>query len=112
MVDILSEAYKIHIKGIVQGVGFRPFVFKLAQELSVSGWVNNTSDGVCIHVEGNQVEVFYQRLLIEKPPLAYIFSIEKKEIPIQHYDNFYIAESKQSHNNDMIISTVLQQLLN
>lgn len=104
MVDILSKAYIIHINGIVQGVGFRPFVYNIAQELKVKGWVKNSSDGVDIHVEGEKIDVFFQRLINEKPPLASIFSVDKKEIPINNYTNFNILESEKTQKNDVNIS--------
>ncbi len=61
-------AKAIYFNGIVQGVGFRPFVFKLAEELSIKGWVNNSSHGVTIHAEGDKLDLFYHRLLREAPP--------------------------------------------
>src|SRR5436190_22703990 len=48
------------IRGAVQGVGFRPFVFRLATELGLNGWVNNSAQGVCVEVEGarDRLEIF------------------------------------------------------
>ena len=71
----------IHISGIVQGVGFRPFVYNLALQLNLPGWVRNTSSGVDILVEGSQPVIieFVNRLQTEIPPLAKIdqFAIEE-----------------------------------
>ncbi|NLI93607.1 MAG: carbamoyltransferase HypF [Peptococcaceae bacterium] len=98
------KAYHIHINGIVQGVGFRPFVYKLAEQLQIKGWVNNSSDGLDIHAEGKSIEEFYRRLLKEKPPLAYITSYHKTEVPIKNYQDFNIVESQKASKTDVLIS--------
>ena len=55
----------IRVRGAVQGVGFRPFVYRLARELALSGWVNNDGAGVVIEVQGAAIEIdrFVQRLV-------------------------------------------------
>ncbi len=65
---------KIHITGIVQGVGFRPFVYGLAKRLELNGWVRNTSAGVDIEVDGEQdvLDAFVEALRDKAPPLARI----------------------------------------
>jgi len=65
---------KIHITGIVQGVGFRPFVYGLAKHLELNGWVRNTTAGVDIEVDGEQdvLEAFVKALRDEAPPLSRI----------------------------------------
>ena len=65
---------QIQISGIVQGVGFRPFVYKLAHQLTLHGYVLNSSAGVTIEVEGADadLECFVRRLRDESPPLAQI----------------------------------------
>lgn len=69
------------ITGIVQGVGFRPFVFRLASELGLYGWVRNSPAGVEIEIQGNEepLAIFQERLLRELPPLAIISGIEISE---------------------------------
>ena len=66
------------VKGTVQGVGFRPFVYRLAQESHLTGWVRNSPRGVDIEIEGETSVLtdFLNRLQKEKPPLARIDSIE------------------------------------
>jgi acylphosphatase len=66
------------IRGAVQGVGFRPFVFRLAGELGLKGWVNNSPQGVFIEAEGGpaELEQFRLRLEAEKPPRSFIQSLE------------------------------------
>ncbi|MFH1860977.1 MAG: acylphosphatase [bacterium] len=65
---------RIILEGIVQGVGFRPFVHRLAESFLLSGWVANTSKGVIIEVEGDKecVHGFYQHVLDSPPPMATI----------------------------------------
>lgn len=88
---------KIHITGIVQGVGFRPFVYNEAIQQGLSGWVCNTSAGVDIEVYGdrNAVSIFIQHLNTNFPILARIDTIEHKQIPYIQLNSFEIIHSKQ-----------------
>lgn len=99
-----EKAYRIHIDGIVQGVGFRPFVYKMAEGYNLKGWVNNSSDGVNIHVEGDLVEEFVHRLETEKPPLAVVLAVRKEKVPFGHYPDFQIVESRKAAHEDVLIS--------
>ncbi|MBC7189416.1 carbamoyltransferase HypF, partial [Candidatus Aerophobetes bacterium] len=83
----------IEIKGVVQGVGFRPFVYNLAQHLNLKGFVTNTSKGVTIEIEGERVEEFISKLQNNPPPLAKIYSIKKTELSPNNYKTFEIIES-------------------
>ena len=87
---------KIHITGIVQGVGFRPFVFTQAVQKGLTGWVCNTSAGVDIEVAGEPVDIslFIQSLKSDAPPLARIDSLDIQEIPLKSYDAFEIVHSQ------------------
>jgi len=98
------QANAIYFNGIVQGVGFRPFVFKLAEELGINGWVNNSSHGVTIHAEGNNLDLFYRRLLKEAPPLARIVTARSVEIELANYGTFEIVESHVEEESDVLIS--------
>lgn len=69
------NSVRLNVTGIVQGVGFRPFVRNLAKQLNLSGSVCNTADGVCILVPNDAAELFQQRLVAERPPLARIDGI-------------------------------------
>src|SRR5438105_15507922 len=75
---IECERAKVTVLGTVQGVGFRPFVYRLAIQLHLNGWVLNSSQGVFIEVEGplHQLQTFLVRLEKEKPRLAIIQSLE------------------------------------
>jgi hydrogenase maturation protein HypF len=87
--------YHIHINGQVQGVGFRPFVYKQAERLGVLGWVSNSNDGV--HVEFNatpgQAAQFYHSLIATPPPNAIITHHHIDEVAVQDYSTFFIKES-------------------
>ncbi|NOT04701.1 MAG: carbamoyltransferase HypF [Anaerolineales bacterium] len=89
-------AKHIHVTGIVQGVGFRPFVYGLAVRLDLCGWVCNTSAGVEIEVQGrkSKVESFIHSLETEAPPLAKIDSIDVQEKNLDiEYTTFNIQPS-------------------
>ena len=88
---------KIHITGIVQGVGFRPFVYNQATRQGLTGWVCNTSAGVDIEVNGEPLEItsFIQSLKADFPPLARIDSFEYHQIPPNPYKNFEIIQSME-----------------
>lgn len=87
---------RIHINGIVQGVGFRPFVYGLAKKLNLKGWVRNTSAGVDIQVDGTEAALkeFTRALEQEAPPLALIASLELAPVPPQGFSSFEIIHSE------------------
>lgn len=89
---------RIHIQGAVQGVGFRPFVYRLADELRLAGWVSNTAQGVRIEVEGppTEVEAFVRRVEQERPPLSRIYSFETWALDAHGYSGFEIVASDGS----------------
>jgi hydrogenase maturation protein HypF len=89
-------AKRIHITGIVQGVGFRPFVYNLATRLGLTGWVRNTSGGVDIQIEGNRLDLntFITSLHDEKPPLASIDEIEIDQLLPNGHTSFEILHSE------------------
>ncbi|MDF2878228.1 MAG: carbamoyltransferase HypF [Clostridia bacterium] len=88
-------AKSIMVKGIVQGVGFRPFVYQLAANLSLKGTVKNSSFGVSIHLEGSPVNIdcFLQELNLHPPQLSHIEEILIQPAEIQDYDSFNILKS-------------------
>jgi hydrogenase maturation protein HypF len=87
---------RILVRGIVQGVGFRPFVYGLAQRLDLTGLVGNESSGVFIEVQGphEAVQVFQRALLDEPPPLAVIDGISADEMAPIAEQSFTIVESR------------------
>ncbi|MEO0127259.1 MAG: carbamoyltransferase HypF [candidate division WOR-3 bacterium] len=88
----------VQVKGIVQGVGFRPFVYRLANRLNLTGFVRNTSYGVEIEIEGNtkRIKEFLKRLSLERPAASIIELITVKQIPVKGEKRFVIKHSKQS----------------
>jgi hydrogenase maturation protein HypF len=86
---------RLAIRGAVQGVGFRPFVYRLANELGLAGWVNNSSQGVFVEVEGGRacVEEFVTRIEAEKPPRSSVQSLETSWLDAAGYTSFEIRPS-------------------
>ncbi len=91
--DRMAERAKITVKGIVQGVGFRPYVYTLADSLNLRGYVTNTSDGVSIDVEGENLSDFIARLPVEAPDLSRIYEVAVSPLPACGYADFRIVES-------------------
>jgi hydrogenase maturation protein HypF len=87
---------KLAVRGAVQGVGFRPFVFRLAEELKLAGWVNNSPQGVFIEVEGPRaaLEKFLLRVETEKPARSFIQSLESSWLDAVGFKKFEIRESE------------------
>ncbi len=100
------KTYHIHIQGQVQGVGFRPFVYKLALNYNLKGWVNNTVDGV--HVEFNAdaktADRFYKEVCSEAPGLAIITSHTIENIAFKTFEKFEIVESGESGEANLLVS--------
>ena len=96
----------IHINGIVQGVGFRPFIFNLALEHQLSGWVRNSASGVDIEVTGHSEDLqnFQDQIPISAPPLAEIDSIEIQDIKLQDFSGFKIISSKDKSSDFIPVS--------
>ncbi len=88
-----SRRLRCRVRGQVQGVGFRPFVYRLARELGLSGWVRNDAAGVELEVQGSALDVFLARLQSEAPPLARIDGIETAALAPEAGEGFAIRES-------------------
>ena len=99
-------AKKIVVKGIVQGVGFRPFIYKNATKNNLKGFVNNTSKGVFIEVEGYEEDITsFIKEIREKPPvLSKITDIKIIDKEIKGYTDFKIIESKEEEEAITLIS--------
>jgi len=89
---------KVVVRGAVQGVGFRPFVYRLATDVGLSGWVSNTSQGVFIEVEGPKraLDVFLLRLERERPPRSYVQSLESSFLDPVGFASFEIRSSEEA----------------
>jgi hydrogenase maturation protein HypF len=100
------QGVRVHITGIVQGVGFRPFVYGLADRLQLMGWVRNTSAGVDIEVDGTQedLETFIHSLQAEAPPLSRIDTFQLDWIPVGGSSTFEIVHSEGKSGDFIPIS--------
>ena len=99
------ERLKVIVRGAVQGVGFRPFIFRLASELNLKGWVSNSSQGVFAELEGphTALDAFSIRLRKEKPPRAIIQSLESSFLDAIGYSGFEIRESETAGDKSALI---------
>ncbi|MCF6268635.1 MAG: carbamoyltransferase HypF [Melioribacteraceae bacterium] len=97
---------KIIIRGVVQGVGFRPFIYKLALHSKINGFVYNSSHGVFIEAEAklNVLNNFISRIEREKPPMAFISGMEFSYLDSVGYIKFEILESKNEVTTTTVIS--------
>ncbi len=95
-----KNRYQIKIKGIVQGIGFRPFIYKLATALNLKGWVNNSVEGVLIELEctQQQLEDFTSKIKQEKPQQSQIYCLEIKQLDRVGYQEFKIKNSESINN--------------
>lgn len=91
----MDRRLRVEIHGAVQGVGFRPFVYRLATELGLAGWVINDTAGVFIEVEGpeNRLQRFLERLPAERPPRAIVHSLLSTWLDPTGYRDFDIRHS-------------------
>ncbi len=91
-----ASALRVKVTGIVQGVGFRPFVYGLAVRLGLKGWVLNTSSGVVIEVEGAPaaLDAFMHDLVASAPPVSKIETVESEAISPNGWERFEIRESR------------------
>jgi hydrogenase maturation protein HypF len=98
----MNSRIKILVRGVVQGVGFRPFVYSLAKSLNLKGFVMNSSKGVTIEIEGNDSSLFVERLNNEAPPLSQIMSLDVIPLPYHGYKDFQIVESEDEGSFTLI----------
>src|SRR5271155_2460492 len=93
----MTGARSIRVRGVVQGVGFRPFVFRLARENRLAGWVLNEQDGVDIHLEGDEgcLESFLRALHNQAPPAACITAVDVQPAEESGLEEFTIRESRR-----------------
>ncbi len=101
----LAQRVQVNVEGTVQGVGFRPFIYRLANELELTGWVRNTRNGVLIEVEGDSlaIETFLQRLRTDAPTAASLESMRTSVIPVLHDTSFSIDPSAESGERTLVI---------
>ncbi|MGE0358692.1 MAG: carbamoyltransferase HypF [Burkholderiales bacterium] len=90
-----AERRRVRVRGTVQGVGFRPFVWRLAHELGLDGWVRNDAEGVLAEIEGDPaaLDAFLRRVAGEAPPLARVDAVEHEACEVLARAGFSIAPS-------------------
>jgi hydrogenase maturation protein HypF len=96
---------RLALHGVVQGVGFRPFVHRLATEMSLTGWVNNSPQGVFVEAESPRpaLEQFLRRLETEKPPRSSIQSMETTWLDAVGFQKFEIRSSESSGDKTALV---------
>ncbi len=96
---------QIHVRGIVQGVGFRPFVFRLAQTLGLSGFVLNSADGVVVEIEGSEADLarFLESLRRQPPPLAQVTDVAVTEVETNGERSFRILASAAEAETSVLV---------
>lgn len=91
----MRQRLRVEIQGAVQGVGFRPFVYRLAADLNLAGWVINDTSGVVIEVEGSDAALaqFADRVIADRPPLSVIRAVDVAWLDPVGYAGFDIRHS-------------------
>ncbi|MCK5259893.1 MAG: carbamoyltransferase HypF [Candidatus Omnitrophica bacterium] len=100
-----QQRVSIYITGAVQGVGFRPFIFRLARELALTGFVRNSSSGVVIEAEGPPValKLFIERIPVEKPQQSFIQNYQYAFLDPRGFHDFEIRESDPSASKTAVV---------
>lgn len=100
------KTYKINISGVVQGIGFRPFIFNNAVKYNLRGYCKNTCDGIEIEVEGKKenIDSFIKFIKSNFPPLALIEDFFYVEVDYQNFDKFEIISSDEFCDHNLLIS--------
>jgi len=98
--------HRINVKGVVQGVGFRPFIYRLAKENRLYGWVLNSSEGVIIEVEGESknLNLFIKNIKEKAPPMAKIDELSLEEQEPVYYKKFEIKRSIREKGKYQLVS--------
>lgn len=106
MLTKLGRLARISVRGVVQGVGFRPFIYRLAREHDLKGRVRNTSGNVEIEVEGDEARInrFLSELKTKAPPVSRIESVEVSFAPPRGYSDFSIGESLSREGRYQLVS--------
>ncbi|MDT7042837.1 carbamoyltransferase HypF [Candidatus Nitronereus thalassa] len=103
-----TSLHRLHleVQGKVQGVGFRPFVYRLATQSKLNGWIENTPQGTLIEVQGPlvDVEIFQRRLRLQTPPSAKIETIKTSTLSPQQENGFTIRPSQKAGPRLSVVS--------
>ena len=108
MADAKTNRLRLVIRGAVQGVGFRPFVYKLASQMGLRGWVSNSSHGVLIEVDGlpEILTEFSARVQQEKPAISSIYSLEATYLDACGFENFEIRQSQDGEKTALVLPDI------
>jgi hydrogenase maturation protein HypF len=100
------ERIQLTIRGTVQGIGFRPFVFRLAQELALGGWIANTTQGTLLELEGtqNRLRAFQKRITTEIPFSGNIQAMSSSSLSVICEQSFFIRPSQLNSQAQSVIS--------
>src|SRR5919202_1421740 len=100
------ERRAVAVRGIVQGVGFRPFIYSLARRHGLAGFVRNDAEGVHIEVEGSPeaLDLFMRGIMDEAPPLAVVESVSSWPLAVQGAQAFRIEESREGAQRRALVS--------
>ena len=103
---LINKSFQIEVTGLVQGVGFRPFIFRIATAFNLTGWVQNTNENIKILVAGNEqnIKLFIKTIREQAPPAALIDEISAQEINLIDFKLFTIKESDNISENITEIS--------
>lgn len=100
------NTYHIHISGLVQGVGFRPFVCQVAEKMNVYGWVSNTTDGV--HIEFNataeRAALFYTAVIDQPPVHAVITGHQMRSVPFSTFTSFAVRQNVKNTDTHLLLT--------
>ena len=101
----MANACSIRVRGVVQGVGFRPFVYRLAHANMLAGWVLNGDQGVEIHLEGAEqdMEAFVREMQNKPPSASTISEVEVEPAPCEGLNEFTIRESHHAERSTVRI---------
>src|SRR5919204_6387424 len=100
------ERRRVMVRGIVQGVGFRPFIYGLARRHGLVGLVRNDAEGVQIEVEGapEALDLFVRGIVDEAPPLAVVETVSWRPLAVRGEQTFQIEESREGAQRRALIS--------
>ncbi|MGJ0511735.1 carbamoyltransferase HypF [Methylocystis sp.] len=105
-VRVATQRLRVRVRGAVQGVGFRPFVYDLATRMRLGGFVKNDAAGVLLEVQGERIDAFLDALSRHPPPLARVDAIEVEELAARDSSSFVILDSVDGRSETRIIPDV------
>ncbi|MBK9015736.1 MAG: acylphosphatase [Saprospiraceae bacterium] len=104
------HTFHLHIEGQVQGVGFRPFVYRLAKSLGIAGTVSNGMDGVHVffNAEEGLAHFFHQKLIAERPVRARVLKHSMQHVKTAQFTDFQIIDSQKTGSANLLLTPIVQ----